>query len=82
MALELSTSNPDHSALARPTSPRDPNGIAHATDPTDTGNGDATAASRADAKLAWAAYVADWKANSGGNPNYTQTFVYASINYV
>jgi len=47
--------------LARPNDPRDPNGIAHATDSTDVGDGAATKAARAAAKLAWANYVQDYK---------------------
>lgn len=47
--------------LARPTEPRDPNGIAHATDSADAGDGVATKASRAAAKIAWANYVQDYK---------------------
>ena len=47
--------------LARPTEPSDPNGIAHATDSTDVGDGAATKAARAAAKLAWANYVQDYK---------------------
>jgi hypothetical protein len=47
--------------LARPTEPHDPNGIAHATDSADTGNGVATKAARASAKIAWANYVQDYK---------------------
>ena len=47
--------------LARPTDTHDPNGIAHATDSADVGDGVATKASRAAAKLAWANYVQDYK---------------------
>lgn len=47
--------------LTRPTNPHDPTGISHAIDPTDTGNGLTTKASRAAAKLAWARYVQDYK---------------------
>ena len=75
MALILSTSNPDQSTLTRPNDPRDPNGIAHATDPADTGDGAATKASRAAAKLAWAEYVQNWKVaqevgDSAGPPEF------------
>jgi len=74
MALTLSNSNPDQSALTRPNDPYDANGIAHASDPTDTGDGVNTKASRATTKLAYASWLADWKANFGGNPNYEETF--------
>ena len=49
------------STLARPNDPHDPNGIAHATDSADLGDGVATKASRAATKLAWARYVQDYK---------------------
>jgi len=71
MALTLSSSNPDQSTLTRPDQPRDPNGIAHATN---TGNVAATKSDRATTKLAYASWVADWKANSAGNSAYTETF--------
>ena len=61
--------------LNRPNDPRDPNGIAHATDSADTGNGVATKAARATAKIAWANYVQDWKIaeivdDSSGPPEF------------
>lgn len=71
MALTLSSSNPDQSALTRPDQPRDPNGIAHATNTVTPAD---TKADRATTKLAYAAWVADWKANSSGNSAYTETF--------
>ena len=63
------------SALERPTLPSEPNGIAHATDSSDTGNGVATKAARAAAKIAWANYVQDWKIayivdDSSGPPEF------------
>ena len=70
MALTLS-SNPDQSTLTRPDQPRDPNGIAHATNTVTPAD---TKADRATTKLAYAAWVADWKANSAGNSAYTETF--------
>ena len=74
MALTLSTTNPDQSALTRPYSPYDVNGIAHAIDSTDTGNGDATQASREATKLAYATWLASWRANFNGNTSYTELF--------
>mgnify|MGYP003649975688 CR=1 FL=1 len=59
--MSLDTRGANQTGLNRPTEPRDPNGIAHATDSTDTGNGVATKASRAAAKIAWANYVQDYK---------------------
>jgi hypothetical protein len=61
--------------LERPTSPRDPNGIAHATNSTDIGDGAATKASRAAAKIAWSRYVQDYKQaviidDSSGPPEF------------
>ena len=58
MALTLSASQ---NTLTRPNDPHDPNGIARATDPADLGDGVATKAARAVAKLAWANYVQDYK---------------------
>jgi hypothetical protein len=59
--MSLDTRGDNQPGLNRPTDPREPNGIAHATDSTDTGNGAATKASRAAAKIAWANYVQDYK---------------------
>ncbi len=59
--MSLDTLGPNQLALTRPNDPRDTNGIAHATDSTDTGDGVATKASRAAAKLAWANYVQDYR---------------------
>lgn len=59
--MALDTLGPNQLALTRPTDPYDPNGIAHATDSSDTGNGVATKASRATAKIAWAQYVQDYR---------------------
>jgi hypothetical protein len=59
--MSLDTLWDKQSTLARPTEPSDPNGIAHATDSTDAGDGVATKASRAAAKLAWANYVQDYR---------------------
>jgi len=59
--MSLDTRGDNQTGLNRPTDPREPNGIAHATDSTDTGNGVATKASRAAAKIAWANYVQDYK---------------------
>ena len=71
MALTLSSSNPDQSALTRPNDPRDPNGIAHATNTATPGD---TKADRATTKLAYAAWLADWKTNSAGDPDHEETF--------
>lgn len=73
--MALDTLGPNQTALTRPTDPHDPNGIAHATDSSDTGNGVATKAARAAAKLAWAQYVQDWKeayrvGDSSGPPEF------------
>jgi hypothetical protein len=59
--MSLDTLGANQLTLARPNDPHDPNGIAYATDSTDTGNGVATKASRATAKIAWANYVQDYK---------------------
>lgn len=71
--------------LTRPNDPRDPNGIAHATDPADTGNGVATKAARAVTKIAWANYVQDYKqalivGDSSGPPEFPDNgeIVYAN----
>jgi hypothetical protein len=67
--MSLDTLGPKQQTLTRPDDPHDPNGIAHATDSADTGNGVATKAARAAAKLAWAQYVQDWKeAYRAGDP--------------
>ena len=63
------------STLTRPDDPSDPNGIAHATDSSDTGDGAATKAARAVAKLAWANYVQDYReayrvGDSSGPPEF------------
>ena len=73
--MSLDTLGPNQITLTRPTDPHDPNGIAHATDSTDAGNGAATKAARAAAKLAWANYVQDWKqayiiGDSSGPPEF------------
>ena len=59
--MALDTLADFQSTLERPTSPSDPNGIAHATDSSDTGNGVATKAARAAAKIAWANYIQDYR---------------------
>jgi len=59
--MSLDTLWDKQSSLVRPNDPHDSNGIAHATDSADTGNGVATKASRATAKIAWANYVQDYK---------------------
>jgi hypothetical protein len=59
--MSLDTLGPNQLTLTRPNDPHDPNGIAHATDSTDIGNGVATKSARAAAKLAWANYVQDYK---------------------
>ena len=74
--MSLDTLGPKQQALTRPTDPQDPNGIAHATDSSDTGNGVATKAARAAAKLAWANYVQDYRVanyvteDSSGPPEF------------
>jgi hypothetical protein len=72
MALTLAAFQ---NTLTRPNDPHDPNGIAHATDPADIGNGVATKAARAATKLAWANYVQDYKqalivGDSSGPPEF------------
>ena len=59
--MSLDILGPKQLTLTRPTDPYDPNGIAHATDSADTGDGAATKAARAAAKIAWANYVQDYK---------------------
>lgn len=73
--MSLDTLGPKQQTLVRPNDPRDPNGIAHATDSTDTGDGAATKASRAAAKIAWSHYVQDYKqalivGDSSGPPEF------------
>ena len=59
--MSLDTLGAKQLTLTRPTDPYDPNGIAHATDSADVGDGVATKAARAAAKLAWANYVQDYR---------------------
>jgi hypothetical protein len=59
--MPLDTLADFQSTLTRPDEPSDPNGIAHATDSADTGDGTATKAARAVAKIAWANYVQDYR---------------------
>lgn len=59
--MALDTLGANQQTLERPNDPLDPNGIAHATDSADTGDGAATKAARATAKLAWANYVQDYR---------------------
>jgi hypothetical protein len=59
--MPLDTLADFQSTLNRPDDPWDPNGIAHATDSSDTGDGTATKAARAAAKIAWAQYVQDYR---------------------
>ena len=74
--MSLDTLGPKQQALTRPNDPYDPNGIAHATDSSDTGDGVATKAARAAAKLAWAQYVQDYRVanyvteDSSGPPEF------------
>ena len=73
--MPLDTLAAFQSTLNRPTDPYDPNGIAHATDSADTGDGTATKAARAVAKLAWANYVQDYReayrvGDSSGPPEF------------
>lgn len=73
--MALDTLGPKQQTLERPDDPLDPNGIAHATDSSDTGNGAATKAARAAAKLAWANYVQDYREayrvdDSSGPPEF------------
>ena len=73
--MSLDTLGANQQALTRPNDPLDPNGIAHATDSSDTGDGAATKASRAAAKLAWANYVQDYRealrvGDSSGPPEF------------
>jgi hypothetical protein len=59
--MPLDTLADFQSTLDRPNDPTDPNGISHATDSADTGDGSATKAARATAKIAWANYVQDYR---------------------
>jgi hypothetical protein len=73
--MPLDTLAAFQSTLTRPDDPSDPNGIAHATDSSDTGDGAATKAARAVAKLAWANYVQDYReayrvGDSSGPPEF------------
>jgi len=73
--MTLNVLGPNQTNLERPNDPRDPNGIAHATNSTDTGDGAATKASRAAAKIAWSRYVQDYKqalivGDSAGPPEF------------
>ena len=77
MALTLSTSNPDQSTMNRPNDPRDPNGIAHATNTVTPAD---TKADRATTKLAYATWLATWKSNSNGSASYEEEFTEAGSN--
>ena len=73
--MPLDTLAAFQSTRTRPDDPSDPNGIAHATDSSDTGDGAATKAARAVAKLAWANYVQDYReayrvGDSSGPPEF------------
>jgi hypothetical protein len=73
--MPLDTLAAFQSTLTRPDDPSDPNGIAHATDSTDTGDGAATKAARAAAKIAWSNYVQDYReayrvGDSSGPPEF------------
>lgn len=73
--MPLDTLAAFQSTLTRPDDPSDPNGIAHATDSSDTGDGAATKAARAAAKIAWANYVQDYReayrvGDSSGPPEF------------
>jgi len=59
--MALDTLGANQQTIVRPIDPHDPNGISHATDSADTGDGAATKAARATAKIAWANYVQDYK---------------------
>ena len=74
MALTLSSSDPDQSTMNRPNDPRDPNGIAHATN---TGTPADTKADRATTKLAYATWLATWKTASGGDATHELEFTTA-----
>jgi hypothetical protein len=72
MALQLAAFQ---NTLNRPNDPWDPNGIAHSTDPADTGDGAATKAARAATKIAWANYIQDYReayriGDSSGPPEF------------
>jgi hypothetical protein len=58
MALTLAAFQ---STLNRPNDPYDPNGIAHSTDPADTGDGTTTKASRAATKIAYSQWLQDYR---------------------
>jgi len=77
MALTLSTSNPDQSTMNRPNDPRDPNGIAHATNTVTPAD---TKADRATSKLAYATWLASWKSASGGDASHELEFTEAGSN--
>ena len=73
--MTLDVLGPNQTNLERPTSPRDPNGIAQATNSTDVSDGVATKASRAAAKIAWSRYVQDFRqalivGDSSGPPQF------------
>jgi hypothetical protein len=73
--MTLDVLGPNQTNLERPTSPRDPNGIAQATNSTDVSDGVATKASRAAAKIAWSRYVQDFRqalivGDSSGPPEF------------
>jgi hypothetical protein len=73
--MTLDVLGPNQTNLERPTSPGDPNGIAHATNSTDVSDGVATKASRAVAKIAWSRYVQDFRqalivGDSSGPPEF------------
>ena len=60
--------------LNRPTRPKDPNGIAHATN---AGDATATKADRATTKAAYATWVAAWKATYRASGDHDTEFTEA-----
>lgn len=78
--MTLDVLGPRQQTLDRPVNPRDPNGIAHATNSSDTGDGVSTKTSRAAAKIAWSEYVQDYKqalivGDSSGPPQFPDNII-------
>ncbi len=74
MYMALTLLSGYQNTLNRPTRPKDPNGIAHATN---TGDPTATKADRATTKAAYATWVAAWKATYRASGDHSTEFTEA-----
>ena len=74
MFMALTLLSGYQNSLNRPTRPRDPNGIAHATN---TGDATATKADRATTKAAYATWKAAWTATYRASGDHSTEFTTA-----